>query len=162
MNTSDRTLNTSALTVGQELLYVGHRGGRWGAERTRSERRLTITKVLKNRLVCADEAGNSYRFIVEFSKTYSYRNGQVSTDLEGSRSRDNTWSYRDAHYVLYTTDDPKFLEGREADLAHNAALKAQREAAEALDAFKKSLSVETAEETIAALQRYIATQKKEA
>ncbi|WNM67368.1 hypothetical protein SEA_CHILIPEPPER_47 [Microbacterium phage ChiliPepper] len=160
MNTSERTLNTADLVAGQQLYYVGHRGGRWGAERVRTERVLTIKKVLKNRLVCEDDKGNSYRFIVEYSKTYTYRNGQVSTDLEGSRARDNVWSYRDSHYVLYTLDDPKFTEGREADLAHNAAVKAEWEAREALEAFKKSLSVETAEETIAALQRYIATKKE--
>jgi hypothetical protein len=161
MNTSDHTLNTSDLTVGQELFLVGHSGGRWGDERKRTERRLTITKVLKNRLVCTSEDGSVYRYIVEYSAKYPYNNGRVSTDLEGSRSRDQLWSYTRTHYVLYTTDDPKFFEGREADLAHNAALKAQKEAKEALEAFKQSLSVETAEETIAALQRYIATQKKE-
>lgn len=155
MNTNKHTLKTDDLTVGQQLVLVVRHGGNWGSEIRRTERTLTVKKILKNRLVLTDEKGVDYRYIVEFSKTYPYRNGEVSVDLEGSRARDNVWSIRQNHHALFTLDDPELYAGRDADIERNKGIAAKIEAQKTLDDFKRSLSVADAEAAITALHAYI-------
>lgn len=152
-------LNTSRLTVGQQLVLLNTQSSRWG-DTTREVRQsiLTITKILKTRLVAQDETGREYRFIVEYSKTYTYRNGDVTTDLEGSRG-DRFAGSSGWYKTLWTTDDPELVAylGRIDEV--NAQIIAKREARAALETFKASISVENAEAAIAALQTYVASQK---
>ncbi|AVR57208.1 hypothetical protein PBI_KIERAN_47 [Microbacterium phage Kieran] len=161
MNTSKRTLNTANLVVGQQIVQTLTSSSRWGdTKREVRQSILTVKKVLKNRLVLEDADGKELRFIVEFSAKYPYRNGEVSTDLEGTRGRDRFYSVPRWYRVLWTTDDVELVEFLAGVDAQNKALDVKREAKEALEAFKQSLSIENAEAAILALQQYVAHQKE--
>jgi hypothetical protein len=166
MNTNTSNNRGNQLTIldvepGQQLILTSTSSyGYNDIARKVTTRVLTVKKVLKTRLVCEDKAGREYRFIVEFSKTYTARNGWVSTDLEGERDRDS-WHYNRDHRILWTTDDAGLTEYLAKIDAHNREVQARDEARKALDTFKASLNVENAEAAIAALQQYVATQKKE-
>lgn len=106
---SDR-LNTNSLHVGQQLVRtaVSTYGYRDATRKVTSDI-LTITKILKTRLVVEDENGRETRYIVEYSKTWPSRNGDVSTDTEGSRSAG--YYHSSGNYItLWTTDDPALVE----------------------------------------------------
>lgn len=162
MNTQDHTLNTSNLTIGQELTMLKVRSNPWGRDKPTDFHTvtMTVTKILKNRLVLTDEAGNVFRLVVKFSKVYEYQNGVVTVDLEGTnRSGYNVPTF---YKTLGTTDDALIAEKIAKLTASNARLNIQLEAEKALDAFKSSLTVENAEAAIAALQTFIANKENNA
>lgn len=152
-------LNTASLQEGQQLVLLNTQSSRWGdTVREVKKSILTITKILKTRLVATDEAGREYRFIVEYSKTWTSRNGDVSTDLEGSRG--DRFSGSSGWYkTLWTTDDTELVEYLTRIDEDNAQIIAKREARAALETFKASISIENAEAAITALQAYVAAQK---
>ncbi|WXW92793.1 hypothetical protein SEA_TUKTUK_52 [Microbacterium phage TukTuk] len=161
MNTRKHSLNTANLVVGQQIVQTLTSSNRWGDTRQEVKQSiLTVKKILKNRLVLEDKDGKELRFIVEYSPKYAYRNGQVSVDLEGSRSRDAMWSHPRWYRILWTTDDTELVEYLAGIDAQNKAFDVKREAKEALEAFKQALSVENAEAAILALQQYVSHTKE--
>jgi hypothetical protein len=160
MNTSDRNLKTQDLVVGQELtLYSQRRAYGHEYKTVYTTETVTVEKILKNRLVIRHESGRLERLIVEYSPKYTYRNGEVTTDAEGTRARDDRFSYRSVFRILFTKDDPKLVERLAAIDAENHRIEVKNAAQASLDDFKKSLTVENAESAIEALQAWIAAQK---
>lgn len=160
MNTTSSTLNTRDLAVGQKLILLKQRANRWGNGPTEfTTETVKVEKILKNRLVIELPGGGLVRLIVEFSKSYTYRNGEVSMDLEGSRSRRRYYSTPTWYKSLWTVDDPELAERIEKLEDENTRRQVRIDAENALQDFKSSLSVENAEAAIVALQAWIANQK---
>lgn len=148
-------MNTRDLVEGQTLILLKQRSSRWSDNPTEFfEVPVTIKKILKNRLVIETTEGVVWRLIVEYSAKYPYRNGEVSTDLEGSRGA-NVWSIPTWYKTLWTTDDPDLAKHVAELTAENTRRPVKLDAKKSLDAFKASLSITDAEAAIVALQAYI-------
>lgn len=153
-NQGRELLKVQDLTVGQELIRAdwNYMTGQW------RETIFTVKKVLKTRLVIEVKRADGFdvecRVLVTNDPTWASRHGEVQTRIEGQSEWDRN------SYFLFTTDDPTLAELREDFKVREAARVAKIAAREALETFKRELSVENAEATIAALQNYIATQKE--
>lgn len=159
MNTNKRNLNTADLTVGQELVLLLQKPNRWGDGPTEFKTEtVTVAKILKTRLVITRENGREERLIVEFSPRYAYRNGEVTTTIEGTKG---DWRTPAWYRTLFTVGDEDLAERVERLTAENVRRDAKITAQKAIEEFKQSLSIENAEAAIQALQKYVNTRNKE-
>jgi hypothetical protein len=150
-------LNTADLAVGDKLIRVIRQGGNWGSRTRWTETEVTVTKVLKNRLVVARADGLEYRVLVANSKAYPYNNGKVGNTLEGDASN---WHTDD--FLLFTPDDEELPLIRERVVQTNKAIEVKQAAKASIDdLFNAGLTVDNAQAAIEALTAWIATQETE-
>lgn len=124
-----------------------------------TETEWTVAKVLKSRLVLTrtrhDGVLVTVRVLVTNSKSYTYRNGEVETSLEGDGD-----SWRRSSFYLFTPDEPQLADIRSAIAIAKDQRDAKNAAHRALEVFKSSMSIENAEATIVALQAFIESKKE--
>ena len=150
-------MNIANLEVGQKLIRVirPSRYDSYDAVRTAD---YTITKILKTRVVVADEKGNELRLLTEQSK-WSSRIGDVKTDIEGS-----TQGWNRASYEFATEDEAELIA---QIVAHRAAQLEERrvknEAAASVREVASQLhpNLESIEAAIVKLQALAAQMKGE-
>lgn len=142
------------VAVGDVLIQAdwNYMTGQW------RELRWTVAKVLKTRLVLTRTGlgGKTVelRILVTNDPSWAYNHGRVKDRAEGQ----SEWSNN--AYYLFTEGDETLATLRAQFEEHETARQAQIAAQNALEQFKRTLSVEDAESAIAALQAYITTQKE--
>ena len=145
-------MNIADLEVGQTLIRVIRPRHYDSYEEVRTVE-YTITKVLKTRVVVEPtdnpEGKGELRLLTDQSK-WSFRLGQVKTDVEGS-----TQGYSRPAYEFATTDEQELID---QIIAHRAAQVAEKkvrnEAAATVRQIASTMhpTIESIDETIAALQ----------
>ena len=149
-------LRIEDISVGDTLIQVVRRGNSWGAVGTRTEIEWTVEKVLKTRLVLGRDTTDgrhiTQRILVDNSK-WAYSRGRVSTRYEGQPE----YSYTSV--CLYTPEGPELIEDRKDYDVRAEAARIKENAQAKLEAFKRSLTIENAEEAIVALQEFIANKE---
>jgi len=149
-------LRIENINVGDILIQVLRRGDRWGAVGTRTEIEWTVEKVLKTRLVIGRDTTDgrhiTQRMLVDNGR-WDYTRGRVSTRYEGQ----DEYSYDSV--CLYTPEGPELIEDREHYNKRAEEARIKENAQAKLEAFKKSLTLENAEEAVKALQEFIASKE---
>ena len=150
-------MNIATLEVGQKLIRVIRPRHYDSFDEVRTAE-YTITKVLKTRVVVADESGKELRLLTEQSQ-WSSRKGDVKTDVEGS-----TQGWNRASYEFATEDEADLIA---EIIAHRAAQVAEKrvkaEAAATVRQIASTLHPDLAsvEAAIVALQALAAQMKGE-
>lgn len=144
-------MHTKDLTVGDKLIRVVRRGTRFGELGQRTEHEVTVKKIMASRLVIEHENGHQSRVLVTNSKSWPSQNGEVETKLEGSSNSWNTEAFE-----LFTLDDPTLLEDRAKFEVSAAAHKRKHDVLDATRAISNTLTVETAQAAVEALQKWLA------